>query len=42
MLNDTQCRNAKPQDKPYKLRDSNGLYLEIKPNGTGGVQSVTR
>jgi integrase len=33
MLNDTQCRNAKPQDKPYKLRDSNGLYLEIKPNG---------
>lgn len=33
MLNDTQCRNAKPQDKPYKLKDSNGLYLEIKPNG---------
>ena len=33
MLNDTQCRNAKPKDKPYKLRDSNGLYLEIKPNG---------
>lgn len=33
MLIDTQCRNAKPQDKPYKLKDSNGLYLEIKPNG---------
>ncbi|MDP1606059.1 MAG: Arm DNA-binding domain-containing protein [Rhodocyclaceae bacterium] len=33
MLNDTQCRNAKPKDKPYKLKDSNGLYLEIKPNG---------
>lgn len=33
MLNDTQCRNAKPKDKPYKLRDANGLYLEIKPNG---------
>ena len=33
MLNDTQCRNAKPKDKPYKLKDSNGLYLEIKPSG---------
>lgn len=50
MLNDTQCRNAKPCEKPigkdkngkpiyetvdgsYKLKDSNGLYLEIKPNG---------
>ncbi len=33
MLNDIQCRNAKPQAKPYKLTDSKGLYLEIKPNG---------
>ena len=33
MLNDTQCRQAIPKDKPYKLKDSNGLYLEIKPNG---------
>lgn len=33
MLNDIQCRNAKPQSKPYKLTDSKGLYLEIKPNG---------
>lgn len=33
MLNDTQCRNAKPKDKPYKLTDGKGLYLEIKPNG---------
>lgn len=33
MLTDTQCRNAKPQAKPYKLADSNGLYLEVKPNG---------
>lgn len=33
MLNDTQCRTAKPQDKPYKLPDSHGLYLEVKPNG---------
>lgn len=33
MLNDTQCRNAKPKDKPYKLTDGKGLYLEVKPNG---------
>lgn len=33
MLTDSQCRNAKCKDKPYKLTDANGLYLEIKPNG---------
>ena len=33
MLNDIQCRNAKTQAKPYKLTDSKGLYLEVKPNG---------
>jgi len=33
MLTDTQCRNAKPKDKPFKLTDGNGLYLEVKPNG---------
>lgn len=33
MLTDTQCRTAKPKDKSYKLTDSNGLYLEVKPNG---------
>ncbi len=33
MLNDVQCRNAKPHAKPYKLADSKGLYLEVKPNG---------
>lgn len=33
MINDTQCRNSKPKDKPYKLADMNGLYLEVKPNG---------
>lgn len=32
-LTDTQCRTAKPKEKPYKLRDGNGLYLEVKPNG---------
>lgn len=33
MLNDTQCRTAKAQERPYKLADSKGLYLEVKPNG---------
>lgn len=33
MLNDIQCRKAKPQANPYKLPDSKGLYLEVKPNG---------
>lgn len=33
MLTDIQCRTAKPKDKPYKLSDGKGLYLEIKPNG---------
>lgn len=33
MLNDTQCRKAKPKEMPYKLSDEKGLYLEIKPNG---------
>lgn len=33
MLTDVKCRNAKPKDKPYKLPDGKGLYLEVKPNG---------
>jgi integrase len=33
MLTDTQCRTAKPKDKPYKLPDGKGLYLEVKSNG---------
>lgn len=49
MLSDTQCRNAKPQAKPFKLADEKGLYLEVKPNGVkawryrfelGGKESV--
>ena len=31
-LKDTNCRNAKPQDKPYRLYDEQGLYLEVHPN----------
>jgi integrase len=34
MLTDRQCRNAKPKVKPYKLYDSKGLYLLVKPNGS--------
>lgn len=33
MLTDTAVRQAKPKDKPYKIGDSGGLYLLIKPNG---------
>lgn len=32
MLTDTECRTAKPKEKPYKLTDGKGLYLEVKPN----------
>lgn len=34
MLTDTQCRNAKTVDKPLKLNDGKGLYLEVRPNGS--------
>lgn len=33
MLNDTQCRTAKPTERAYKLADEKGLYLEVKSNG---------
>lgn len=33
MLTDTQCRNAKPREKLYRLADGKGLYLEVKPSG---------
>jgi hypothetical protein len=33
MLTATECRNAKSKDRPYKLTDIKGLYLEVKPNG---------
>ena len=32
-LTHTAVSNAKPKDKPYKLSDSGGLYLLIKPSG---------
>lgn len=33
ILTDAQCRSAKPKEKPFKLTDGKGLYLEVKPNG---------
>jgi len=32
-LTDVAIRNAKPQDKPYKLFDGSGLFLLVTPNG---------
>lgn len=32
-LTDARLRTAKPQERQYKLADSGGLYLLVKPNG---------
>lgn len=32
-LTNVAVNNAKPKDKPYKLADSGGLYIEILPSG---------
>lgn len=34
MLTVTTCNNAKPKEKPYKLSDEKGMYLEVMPNGS--------
>lgn len=33
-LSDSTIKTAKPKEKLYKLTDGQGLYLEIKPNGS--------
>lgn len=33
-LNDSKIRNLKPSAKPFKVSDSHGLYLLIKPGGS--------
>ncbi|MGL4316715.1 MAG: tyrosine-type recombinase/integrase [Pseudomonas sp.] len=33
-LTDSAIKVAKPQDKPYKLTDGQGLYLEVMPGGS--------
>jgi integrase len=32
-LTDTRIRNTKPGEKPIKLTDGGGLYLEVRPSG---------
>ncbi len=32
-LTDTKIRSAKPTEKPYKLLDGHGLYLDVRPSG---------
>lgn len=32
-LTDTAIRTAKPKDKPYRLSDAGGLYMEVSPAG---------
>jgi integrase len=32
-LNDAKIRNTKPAEKPFKLTDGHGLYLEVRPTG---------
>ena len=33
-LTDLACKSAKAKEKPYKLSDSGGLYLEVMPTGS--------
>ncbi len=33
MLTDSQVRSVKPSDRPRKLKDSRGLYLQVMPKG---------
>lgn len=33
-LSDLQIRKAKQRDKPYKMADGLGLFLQINPNGS--------
>ena len=33
-LTDSAIKTAKSKEKPYKLSDAQGLYLEITPNGS--------
>lgn len=34
LLTDKAVKNAKSQDKPYKMTDGHGLYLQVEPNGS--------
>lgn len=48
-LTDTKIRNLKPKEKPYKVADGEGLYVQVTPNGSklwrcryrfGGVEKL--
>lgn len=32
-ITDNKIKQSKPKDKPYKIFDGNGLYLEVRPSG---------
>lgn len=32
-ITDSIPKNAKPAEKPYKISDSGGLYLQVMPSG---------
>ena len=33
MLTNTEIKNLKPKDKPYKVTDGGGLFILIQPTG---------
>lgn len=33
-LTDKACKAAAPTDKPYKISDAHGLFLQVHPNGS--------
>lgn len=33
-LTDLQCKSAKPKEKPYKLSDGGGMFLDVRPSGS--------
>src|SRR3989338_2053816 len=32
-ITDVTAKNAKPQEKLYKIPDGNGMFLSVRPNG---------
>ncbi len=41
LLDDLTIKAAKPQEKQYMLRDGNGLFLLVHPNGSKYFQLRT-
>ena len=33
-LTDTAVRHAQPREKPYKMADAQGLYIQVTPSGS--------